>query len=194
MAHARITIGPVPPCEPPYTHEECCAGSCCGGRCLKNHHPIGYPRGGNAGRAPAGPAGTRPSSRPEHATIRHRELDPTTNRATRDFLGLYLEVLTGHRTPAQLRARCAPSAYQQLVSDLPPGRPPRGLVRIRALRITSPAPAVIEATAVLSREGRVWAVALRLERPTETWLCTHLQTVQQQHSSPPDGQQSPQRS
>ncbi|MBA3489560.1 MAG: hypothetical protein H0T78_08450 [Longispora sp.] len=175
MSQPQIVLGPVPPCEPPYVHEECCAGNCCGGGCVNEGQSTlsSYPRAGGAGRAPAGPAGTRPAGRPEALSVK----DTPLTHATREFLGLYMEVLTGHRTAPQLRARCTPAAYLQLTEDLQHSRVRRSPVRIRTLRVTAPSASAIEATAILAQEAAVWAVALRLERPERAWLCTHLQAI-----------------
>jgi hypothetical protein len=61
--------------------------------------------------------------------------------------------------------------------DLNQQSPDKGSVRLLSLRVFSPVPAAIESTAMLSRGGAVWAMTLRLEKPADYWLCTHLQTI-----------------
>lgn len=61
--------------------------------------------------------------------------------------------------------------------------PPRGQprkrepVRLARLYVSEPRPEVAEAVAVLTIAGRSWALALRLERHRDRWLCTTARTV-----------------
>jgi hypothetical protein len=50
-------------------------------------------------------------------------------------------------------------------------------LRLRRLWIGEPSEGVVEAAAVLGRADRAWALALRLERRDDMWLCTDLQVV-----------------
>lgn len=54
---------------------------------------------------------------------------------------------------------------------------PTGRIRVRHVQIGQPRRDVIEAVAVLTRAGRAWALAVRLEFRDGTWLCTHLDVV-----------------
>ncbi|MGY0231016.1 Rv3235 family protein [Longispora urticae] len=223
----HVMIGPVPPSEPPYEQESCCAGVCCGGLCLEEpgiarvevrrlaaapqvgvhpaatgsavaggsapgRRPVGpqparpdpdttrTPTAGRAGTRPSGPAGTRPG----RTTIRGPEGWAT--RAAGVFLRLYLEALTGHRPAQALRAVCSPDAHRQLVLDIDQQRGTPGTARVSSLRVSSPAPSVIEAVVMLHRSSRIWAMTLRLERPADTWLCTHLQSLRPGGPAKPD--------
>ncbi|GIG57210.1 hypothetical protein Lfu02_15820 [Longispora fulva] len=135
---------------------------------------------GRAGTGPSGPAGVRP------ARTALRAPDGWAGRAAGVFLRLYLEALTGHRPVQALRAVCAPDAHRQLVLDIEQQRGAPGTVRIASLRVSSPAPAVIEAVVMLHRSTRIWAMTLRLERPADAWLCTHLQSLRPGGPPSPD--------
>ncbi|GIH11989.1 Rv3235 family protein [Rugosimonospora africana] len=50
-------------------------------------------------------------------------------------------------------------------------------IRLRRTRVAEPRDGAVEAVAVLSRAGRTWALALRLEYREDTWLCTHVEVV-----------------
>jgi len=50
-------------------------------------------------------------------------------------------------------------------------------LRLRRLWVGEPSDGVVEAAAVLGRADRAWALALRLERRGELWLCVDLQVV-----------------
>ncbi|WP_018348070.1 Rv3235 family protein [Longispora albida] len=178
-----ITVGPVPPCEPPYEQDECCAGHCCGGRCLTDEPTAHYPRAPRtgAGRRPAGPAGTRP-----RRTRVVTEAEGPAQRAAAQFLQLYREVLTGHRTPPQLSRRCTPAAYQKMLLDLSQQQDASGPVALQSLRVFSPVAGIVEAVAMLSRAGRIWAMTLRLEKPYESWICTYLEAIRPTGPRKPD--------
>ncbi|WP_412541749.1 Rv3235 family protein [Longispora sp. K20-0274] len=122
--------------------------------------------------------------RPARTTLRSH--DGWATRAAGVFLRLYLEALTGHRPVHALRAVCTPDAHRQLVLDVEEQRGAPGTVRVASLRVASPTPSVIEAVVMLHRAGRVWAMTLRLERPAETWLCTHLQSLRPGGPPKPD--------
>jgi len=51
------------------------------------------------------------------------------------------------------------------------------LVRLRHLRISEPAPGVVEAAAALGTDARTWAMAFRLEHTSTRWLGTVLQVL-----------------
>jgi hypothetical protein len=66
----------------------------------------------------------------------------------------------------------------------PGGAPPtrrgdRGAdrLRLRRLWVGEPSDGVVEAAAVVGRADRAWALALRLERRGDRWLCIDLQVV-----------------
>ncbi|MEV6524847.1 Rv3235 family protein [Longispora sp. NPDC051575] len=138
------------------------------------------PTAGRAGTRPSGPAGTRPGR------TAVRGPDGWATRAAGAFLRLYLEALTGHRPAQALRAVCSPDAHRQLVLDIDQQRGTAGTARVSSLRVSSPAPSVIEAVVMLHRSSRIWAMTLRLERPADTWLCTHLQSLRPGGPAKPD--------
>jgi hypothetical protein len=109
--------------------------------------------------------------------------------AAQRFVGVCVEVLGGHRPISHLRAvttttdlarvtdqvvRRTTRAY--LARPMPPGpRPHR--VRLRSLHVSEPLDGVAEITAILEYGPWVWAMAARLERRKESWLCTLVQVV-----------------
>lgn len=50
-------------------------------------------------------------------------------------------------------------------------------LRLRRLWVGEPSDGVVEAAAVLGRADRAWALAMRLERRGDLWLCIDLQVV-----------------
>ena len=93
-----------------------------------------------------------------------------------------LEVVAGERPAAQLtrwvsgeiRETLARRGAAALRHPAGKGRPPQ-CRRVRSVRITEPAPGVIEASAVVLGGVRARAVALRLEVVRERWLVTALE-------------------
>jgi Family of unknown function (DUF6459) len=68
----------------------------------------------------------------------------------------------------------------------PTGAPPRPgrvgqsgaeRVTVRRVQVCEPIDGVAEVAAVLARRDRVWAMAVRLERRQERWLCAHLEVI-----------------
>jgi uncharacterized protein DUF6459 len=85
-----------------------------------------------------------------------------------------LEVLSGWRPAAQLVPRTSPAIASDLLSRRRPrvvGRPP-SVVSLRTLRVTDD---VVEACAVVRRERRCGAVAMRFEFNERGWLLTRLE-------------------
>jgi len=127
--------------------------------------------------------------------------------AAHRHLALCLEVLGGFRPVAHLRVLTEVSAFDEIAAALTrpraggrpaggAGRPWRsgrgGLLRpssssfaptpgervaLRQFRVCEPREGVAEVAAVVGSGGRVWAMALRLERHRDVWLCTHLEMV-----------------
>jgi hypothetical protein len=107
--------------------------------------------------------------------------------------------LNGYRPSSHLRRLTAPVGLGAVLSELrrpiastgralvteagaarPAGRPalrPTDRIRLRHLRVSETSPGVIEAVAVLGRGNRRWALAYRLDRSCDGWLCTLLQVV-----------------
>lgn len=88
------------------------------------------------------------------------------------LLQAVLEVLAGDRSPAQLVRWLAPGVYADVLARSTSGRAP--LARIRSVRIVSPAPGVLEVTALLDCGLRHRATTMRLERVDRLWRCTRL--------------------
>ncbi len=85
-----------------------------------------------------------------------------------------LEVLSGWRPAAQLVPRTSPQIAGDLLSRRRPraaGRPP-SVVRLRTLRVADD---VVEACAVIRRERRCGALAMRFEFGERGWLLTRLE-------------------
>lgn len=90
-----------------------------------------------------------------------------------------LEVAAGERPPGQLtrwvtrdiRETLARRGAAALRHPAGKGRPPQ-CRRVRSVRVTSPAPGIVEASAVVIGAERARAVALRLEAVRGRWLAT----------------------
>ena len=109
--------------------------------------------------------------------------------ATQRFVGVCVEILNGHRAVSHLRAVTAPGDLKQVTDQLVgrtnrtylgrPGRtattPPR--VRLLGMRTCEPRDGVIEAAVVLGYGIQTWAMAIRMERPADVWLCKLVQVV-----------------
>ncbi|MFC7544764.1 Rv3235 family protein [Plantactinospora sp. GCM10030261] len=109
---------------------------------------------------------------------------PEARRATRRFLGCCLEILDGHRPIGHLRRLCHPVEATDLIDAFTAAvrrlarrtgtvtRRSGSALRIRVLRVCEPTDGVAEVAVVLGRIDRSWALALRLERSPDGWLCT----------------------
>jgi hypothetical protein len=109
--------------------------------------------------------------------------------AARRFVGICVEVLNGHRPVSHLRAITAPGDVTGVTDQLVRrtvrtylGRPGASApgphrVRLRSLHTCEPRDGVAELTAVLEYGMRTWAMAARLERRSDTWLCTLVQVL-----------------
>ncbi|MEV0714453.1 Rv3235 family protein [Asanoa sp. NPDC050611] len=109
------------------------------------------------------------------------------SRAATRFARACLEILNGYRPVAHVRSLCQPTTAHTLIEQLfdalrrmppPPRRHQRReLVKLRRLRVSEPAPGVVEAAAALGTDARTWAMAFRLEQASTTWLGTVLQVL-----------------
>ena len=79
---------------------------------------------------------------------------------------------TAGSAPAGSTGRAAPAGGARRA-----GGPGADRLRLRRLWVGEPSNGVVEAAAVVGRADRAWALALRLERREETWLCTDLQVI-----------------
>jgi hypothetical protein len=97
--------------------------------------------------------------------------DPGPRAAT--FVRALLETLAGDRPVAQFVRWMTPEVFDGLEPLTSVRRP--GRVSVRRLRVAEPAPGVAEVTAVVQRDARTEAVALRLEGLDGRWVVTALQ-------------------
>jgi hypothetical protein len=151
-------------------------------------HAVDARAGVTAARLP--PAPGNPSGREPHSAA----LRPTneTSIAAHRFVGACLEVLNGFRPPVHLRRLCSPGVYPDVIDQLTrravriritpprptlPGRPSTVGVLKRRLRVCEPRAGVAEAAAVLTNGEATWAMAVRLERYRDGWLCTLMQVI-----------------
>jgi hypothetical protein len=88
-------------------------------------------------------------------------------------------------TPGAVPGSRAP-ARSPVPRRTPTGAPPRPgrvgqsgteRVTVRRVQVCEPIDGVAEVAAVLARRDDVWAMALRLERRHERWLCAHLEVI-----------------
>src|SRR5436190_13703799 len=160
-----VRIRPAPAMDPP---DDDLTGPGLGHPAAWSHEPL--PAGDRSG------GGTREAHRAGEAY-----------RATRRYLDLTIEVLGGFRPIGHLRPLTDPARFEQVTRQLAriggPSviRPGSGLarvtgdrVRLRHLRVCEVHDGAAEAAVVLARGDNVRAMTLRLERPGDVWLCTHL--------------------
>jgi hypothetical protein len=131
---------------------------------------------GSSALAPAGVEPLRPASPPPLRVLPRPEgggADLPPPPAALLLRGL-LEVLHGWRPAAQMAMRTSPEIAADLLSRpgrRSPSRPPQ-VERIRVLRVADGA---AEVCAVLRRERRCGALAMRLEHGPRGWIVTRLQ-------------------
>ncbi|EFL02151.1 predicted protein [Streptomyces sp. SPB78] len=119
-----------------------------------------------AARGPSGPAGRAPAGRRRGPV---RPGPPQDEWARR-----LLAALTGHRTPQDLWGLATGTALQHLTTATPPYRTATPV--LRTTRATQVGPGILEASATLEADGRVHAIAFRLEdRGDGVWRCTALE-------------------
>lgn len=157
--------------------------------------------GPRVSRGPLGRPGSRPAARPParrpHGAVTRpaiisaesvpgwsREMDmgvrmtasaalPPAERAATAMVRALLEVLSGTRALAQLRAHCAPDVFAGLGDA--PMLGGRGVPHLLTTRVCEPADGVAEVSAVFRRSERVRAMALRLQGVDGRWRITALQ-------------------
>jgi hypothetical protein len=141
------------------------------------------PRHPRQPRGPERPPGV-PAVAPRGATA--RPISPG-RAATIRFLGVCVEVLNGHRPATHLRPLTTAADLTRITDQLVRrttrtyltgrGAPHPTRVRLRGLRICEPRDGIAEMAAVLEFGAQTWAMAGRLERHGDTWLCTVVQVV-----------------
>ncbi|MET8557233.1 Rv3235 family protein [Streptomyces sp. NPDC004959] len=124
-----------------------------------------------ATRGPSGPAGRAPAARGPAG----RRREPVRPGPPQDeWARRLLAALTGHRTPQDLWGLATGTALHHLTTAAPPYRTATPV--LRTTRATQVGPGVLEASATLEADGRVHAIAFRLEdRGDGVWRCTALE-------------------
>jgi hypothetical protein len=111
------------------------------------------------------------------------------------FVRLCLEILNGYRPTGHLRPVAKPAEAATIIEQIGtardrvtalnrrgagyarPGPTRPRPVSVRRLRVCEPRAGVAEAAVVLATNGRTLALALRLERRRDRWLCTAAHAV-----------------
>jgi hypothetical protein len=103
---------------------------------------------------------------------------PASHVFARTLVQAVLEVLAGVRSIKQLRRETTPELYTALAASLEDRPRPVGarpdLRAVRSLHVQERPEGVVEACATVQRDGRVGALALRLEGFEGRWRCTEL--------------------
>ncbi|GAA2424029.1 hypothetical protein GCM10010191_40240 [Actinomadura vinacea] len=130
---------------------------------------------GSLALAPQAPPEAR---RRPHLSLVGGRPAPSKEEAAQATVRLVIDVLAGTRPPRQLADRAVPDVWQGLAVH----RPVRARTAVAPPRILrtwlqEPTPGVVETGAVVVLNGRVHAVALRLDHHRERWRCTTLETT-----------------
>jgi len=179
-----IVLRPAPPCEPPFDDELEPAVWVSAHQLALDWSPtalaaLSAPRVFPA--APARPAAVAGASHDAKLAV-HR------------FVRLCVEVLNGHRPPAQLRRLSMPTAASGVVAQAFAGarrvadlrraahrgrRPAKrpAPVAVIQLRLCEPRPGAVEAAVALVMGERTWAMALRMELHHDVWSATILRLL-----------------
>ena len=180
-----ISLRPAPPCEPPFDDELEPAVWVSAHQLAFDWSPAALAELSAPPVFPAAPV--RP------AVV--AGASPDAKLAVHRFLRMCVEVLNGHRPPAQLRQLSVPvdaagvvaqaRAGARRVADLrraaaqrgrrPAKRPPP--VAVIQLRLCEPRPGAVEAAAALVMGERTWAMALRMELRHDAWSATILRLI-----------------
>jgi hypothetical protein len=183
-----ISLRPAPPCEPPFDDELEPAVWASAHQLALDWSPAGLARLA----PPPMPDETAVVARP--AVVAGASHDA--KLAVHRFVRMCVEVLNGHRPPAQLRQLSVPVDAAKVVAqamtgarrvaDLrraaaaprgrrPPRRPPP--VAVIQLRLCEPRPGAVEAAVALVMGERTWAMALRMELHHDAWSATILRLI-----------------
>ncbi|MFB4313298.1 Rv3235 family protein [Actinomadura sp. 21ATH] len=94
-------------------------------------------------------------------------------------LRIVIDILAGTRPPRHLSGTADPEVWQGLAVHRAGAAARTRIVPPRVLRTwaQAPAPGALEAGAVAVLDGRVHALALRLERRHGRWRCTAIETT-----------------
>jgi hypothetical protein len=103
---------------------------------------------------------------------------PASHVFARTLVQAVLEVVAGVRSIKQLRRDTTPELYSSISSSLEGRAAPTGLRpdlrAVRSLHVQERPEGVVEACATVQRDGRLGALALRLEGFEGRWRCTEL--------------------
>jgi hypothetical protein len=142
------------------------------------HGPRPDARLDRGGATPRGTERTRPTDPtvPSPRTGRRPGSPPDPARLVALLVRLTAEVAAGRRPVAQLEPLLAPTLLRRLAAQLRPGiARPDGPPRIRRVFVAPVSPTgAVEATALVEEDGRVTALAVRLERHRGLWRATEL--------------------
>jgi Family of unknown function (DUF6459) len=95
------------------------------------------------------------------------------------LLVVVLECLEGWRPVLQLRGHASPLVIGGLVARRRGNVVRPGVVpRVHSIHVTEPTPGIVEACAVVSRVGRIQAIAIRMEVVSARWRCTALHVLE----------------
>jgi hypothetical protein len=114
---------------------------------------------------PRPPASNRPGSRRPCSP-------PTPDRLVALLARTWLEVLAGRRQLQQLAPLVSRAVLQRLEDQLPTGIRRGAVGRIRRVRVCEPHGDAVEACVLVELDGRVTALALRLQRHLGAWRVT----------------------
>ena len=181
-AFEAVVVRPVPGADPPYENATADEQPPAGMEML----PVPW-TGVDKQRSASVDRAARPSSSATSARNggvpngRPRRLI-TAQHAARRYVDLCVEVLNGYRPAAQLRPFTEPRRFSAVADQLirrtarvrmgtvSPRRPRP--VQVKRMVVGEPIDGVAEAAAVLGRGDSVWAMAVRMERQGDGWLCT----------------------
>jgi hypothetical protein len=189
-----ISLRPAPPCEPPFDDELEPAVWVSAHQLALDWSPgaLAALSAPPAVPLPAdGEAGDGVMTRPAAVAGASHEAKLAVHR----FVRMCVEVLNGHRPPAQLRQLSVPAhasgvvsqafAGARRVADFRRATTPRGRrpskrpspVAVIQLRLCEPRPGAVEAAVALVIGERTWAMALRMELHHDAWSATILRLI-----------------
>jgi len=185
-----ISLRRVPPCEPPFDDELEPAVWVSAHQLALDWSPAAL---AELSALPVSPPATAEVVSARPAVV--AGASPEARLAVHRFVRMCVEVLNGHRPPAQLRQLSVPTAAggvvtqafagARRVADLrrattsrgrrPPKRP--SPVAVIQLRLCQPRPGAVEAAVALVMGERTWAMALRMELHHDAWSATILRLI-----------------
>lgn len=107
---------------------------------------------------------------------------PSPHEWLRQLLRVLLECLEGWRPARQLGRYAVPEVVGLVAAHRKRFARPDTAPRICSLHLTEPADGVVESCAVVHRDGRTHALAIRLEGLDGRWLCVALDIIDRPRS------------